>query len=116
MNSLHLHVERVNGTANQHAAGDHERERYGDLGGDEKVAQSTATNGRSSCASDRGEERGAGAFDGRREPEQEARKNRDRQNIRKYFEVWVHVDDQRAIFGRQNFRGFDYGYMQQGPR
>jgi len=111
-----IHLERVDGAANQHASGDHERERHGDLRGDEEIAQPAATNGRSSCASDRGEERGAGTFNGRREAKQDARKNRYRQDVCKYFEVGVYVQHQRAIFGRQSFGGFGYRYTQQVRR
>ena len=66
-----VHPERLIGAAYQHASGDHERERDRDLGGDKEVAQ-PAAHRRRAAAADRGEERGAGAFDGRRQAEQDA--------------------------------------------
>ena len=110
-----IHPDRVNGAANQHAPRDQERERHGDLGADEEVSQPAAT-GRSSRASDGGEERGAGAFNRRREPEQNPRDNGDGKDIGKYAEVRGHVEDQRAVFHGHRFSGLGGRDMQQAPR
>lgn len=67
-----IHPGGVNGTANQHAPGDHEGERDSHLGGDEERAQPAACGGKSSAA-DRREKRGARTFEGGCEPKQDTR-------------------------------------------
>jgi hypothetical protein len=70
-----VQLERVHGTADQHACGDQEHEGEGDLRGDEQVLEPAAASRRSTGSDGRGE-RGAGAFNRRGEPNQDAGKQR----------------------------------------
>ena len=76
------------------------------LGADEDVAEPAAANRRSSRVGlERRGECGAGAFERRGESEQNAGGKRDGKDVGKDSEVGVHVENQRAILGREGFGG-----------
>ena len=111
-----VHLERVDGAANQHASSDHEHQGDGNLGGDEEVAEPAAANRRSCRVGiDRRGERGAGAFQRRGESEQNAGDQGDGKDVGKDLEVGGHMKNQRAIFGGNGFGGHDHRHLEQGP-
>ena len=100
-----VHLERMDGAANQHASSDQEHEGDGNLGGDEDVAQPAAAHGRRCGAGIDGRgKRGAGAFERRGEPEENARNQRYGEDVGKDPEVGRDMQHQRAIFGGNGLR------------
>ena len=95
-----VHLERMDGAADQHAPSDQEHEGDGNLGGDEDVAQPAASpwRGCRSGVDGRGE-RGARAFERRGEAEENAGNQRDGEDVGKDPEVGRDMQNQGAPFG-----------------
>ena len=100
-----VHLERMDGAADQHASSDQEHQGDGNLRGDEDVAQPAAAHRRRCRAGiDGRRERGAGAFERRGESEENAGDQRDGEDVGKDREIGRHMQNQRAIFGGNGLR------------
>jgi hypothetical protein len=88
----------------------------GNLGGDEDVAQPAASHGRRRGAGIYGRgERGAGAFERGGETEENASDEGDGENVDKDLGVGGDMQDQGAIFGRNDFCRHRHRQLEQGP-